>query len=100
MSASKNLLERLIAVIDEKTAAVDKPRPGSADRAWVDRYHAAADRILDELAAEEAAKVGKRFDGTSLNMAGIKTSSTSGAWGVLANWKNAARRRIDEGKAL
>ncbi len=99
MSASKSLLERLIQVIDEKTAAVP-PLKTAWDSDDHHRYHAAADRILDELVEEEAAKIGKRFDGTALKMAGISTSSTSGAWGALSNWKNKARKRIDEGKAL
>ncbi|RXT29345.1 hypothetical protein B5P46_11730 [Rhizobium leguminosarum] len=99
MSASKNLLDRLIQIIEEKTDAVP-PLKKEWDSDDHRRYHAAAERILEELVAEEAATVGTRFDGTSLKMAGIKTSSTSGAWGALANWKNAAQRRIDEGRAL
>ncbi|MGG7535330.1 hypothetical protein [Rhizobium sp. 12,4] len=101
MSASKVLLERLIQIIDEKTAAAPKPPSGAHyDLKALNAYHAAGERILDELVEEEAAKIGKRFDGTSLKMAGISTSSTSGAWGALSNWKNKAQKRIDEGRAL
>ncbi|MBY2992470.1 hypothetical protein HF272_13630 [Rhizobium leguminosarum] len=99
MSASKNLLDRLIQIIEEKQAAVP-----ALNNDWVSgdyrRHTAAAEQILDELVAEEAAKVSRRHDAMTLKLAGIKTSCTSGAWGLLANWKNAAQRRIDEGKAL
>jgi len=33
-----------------------------------------------------------------LTMAGVRTSCTSGAYGLLANWTNAARRQIAAAK--
>lgn len=100
MSASKLLLERLIQIIEEKTEAVP-PLAKEWNSDDHRRYHAAGERILEELVAEEAARVGgTSWAGTSFKMAGISTSSTSGAWGALNNWMKKAQRRIDEGKAL
>lgn len=101
MSASKNLLERLIQIIDEKVAAAP-PFPKPYEREAAEIHHAAGVRILQELVNEEAATYngGKPWDGSRLKLAGIKSSCTSGAFGLLSNWQAAAQRRIDEGKAL
>ena len=52
------------------------------------------DAAVHRLVEEEAAKRGQSSGADTLTMAGIRTSSTGASIGLLRNWQNAARRRI------
>lgn len=71
----------------------------STDRAG---YHAYEQRRRDEIEAikahmtgQEGARLSRKpgYD-VSVTLAGIRSSCTGGDWGLLRNWKQAARTRI------
>ncbi|YBV97554.1 hypothetical protein M1D80_11940 [Phyllobacteriaceae bacterium JZ32] len=85
----KDELQRLIAIIDRKLEETELIRK-SQD--WK-HIHEAAERIAAELAAETGAKFGRHYDAYTIKLAGIRSSCTSGIFGLLANWRAAARRK-------
>lgn len=92
-------LERLIALIQEKRAAIpmleDHGTDWAAASAAREKFHRAYDDILVHLAEKEGAKTaGSPSAGQTLRLAGVITSCTYGAHGLLANWQLAAHRRI------
>jgi hypothetical protein len=70
-------LERLIRLIDEKENEIG------------------ARNTLAVLLATEHARF-KDGNEASLTLAGIRSSCTAGTHGLLMNWRNAARRKLDE----
>lgn len=88
-------LVRLVQVVEKKLVAIPPILVG--DRESWERHHKAASDALAELERDEGAKWRERYDGHQLSLAGVKTSCTAGAAGVLSNWLAAARRRITEG---
>lgn len=97
-------LERLIGVIDAKVAAAPPyPKEWNAPGADEQRkaHSAAGDRILAELRDEEGAKGSgsKPWEGAKIRMAGVASSCTGGAFGLLSNWQAAARKKIEKLKA-
>ena len=92
-------LERLIALIEEKKAAVpalvDHGTDWDAASAARDKWHRAYNDILLHLAEKEGAKTGSSpFAGHALRLAGVQSTCTYGAHGLLSNWQLAAHRRI------
>ncbi|RVC56470.1 MAG: hypothetical protein EOS81_05470 [Mesorhizobium sp.] len=55
----------------------------------------AARSILASLAHEHDASWDQSGDAHYLRLAGIQSSCTSGAGGLLHNWRNAAKRRLE-----
>ncbi|WP_206523446.1 hypothetical protein, partial [Mesorhizobium sp. M5C.F.Ca.IN.020.29.1.1] len=55
----------------------------------------AAAAILATLQNEHGATWNAGGDGYTLKLAGIQSSCTGGAGGLLRNWRNAAQRRLD-----
>lgn len=95
-------LRRLRALIIEKVSAVPpmamhsgQARDFAAEMADRDRWHRAMDAIVAELVEREGAKVRQAFDGQAMQLAGIRCSCTHGSSGLLANWRNAASRRLE-----
>ncbi|GLK72568.1 hypothetical protein KHC23_07600 [Ancylobacter dichloromethanicus] len=58
----------------------------------------AAEQLLGRLAADHGARWSNRWDGHKLSIAGVSSSCTAGAAGVLLNWINAAYRKLDQGR--
>jgi hypothetical protein len=98
MSAQE--LKQLIGIIEEKLAALP-PRPDPMQATYTEQIKASAaqreatEAILMDLARWQGAKFnGDRYGFDRMTLAGIKTSCTSGAHGLLTNWIAAARKRI------
>lgn len=98
MSAQK--LRELIEVIEGKLQSLP-PSPRSAEMTSYDRLESmrrqreATDAILMDLARWHGATFsGDKYDMNRMTLAGIKTSCTAGAHGLLTNWIAAARKRI------
>lgn len=70
-------LERLIRLIDEKEKDIG------------------ARNTLAVLMATENASF-KDGNDASLRLAGVRATCTAGVHGLLMNWRNAARRKLDE----
>lgn len=96
-------LRRLVDLISqlehEAKERLGKQPDWAADR---DGYHAYEDRRRKEMEAikahlteHEGARFGRRpgYE-VSVALAGIRSSCTGGDWGLLGNWKQAARMRI------
>lgn len=90
-------LQRLVGLVDEKLKAANAEVGAYApnDRSWHQRHAAAMRQIADELIAGEGAKFADHpVHDHRMQMAGIRTSCSSGLSGLLANWQAAARKRI------
>jgi len=92
-------LERLIALIEEKRGAVPLLEDHGTDWAAAstarDKWHRAYEDILLHLVEKEGAKTGgSPSAGQALRLAGVMTTCTYGANGLLVNWQLAAHRRI------
>ncbi|MHA7969001.1 hypothetical protein [Rhizobium sp. CAU 1783] len=96
-------LERLISVIDEELAHApafpDWHNGDTFDQRDADRraYHQAMDAIVERIVKGHGARFNPSAHGAStLRIAGIQSSCTSGTSGLLRNWQGAARRRIEK----
>ena len=95
-------LERLILHIGTSLATV----PELGDQDWHDNAKWKARRdafraIINDLVIDERAKYREGVaDAYVLTLAGIRTSCTGGEHGLLTNWIAAARRKIEELKAV
>lgn len=79
-------LERLIALIDDTLAAVDRAANSEL----------AAEAVLQQLARDELARYRfKPAHDHSMTLAGVSASCTGGWLGLLRNWVSAARRRVE-----
>lgn len=87
-------LTRLIGVIRERLDAV--PPGGYSSRDKFEGRQQALRAIFDDLAAQEGARVSHDWQGSAIRLAGIRSSSTSGIHGALANWVVAAKRKVAE----
>lgn len=88
-------VERMIAVVDAGLAVL--ATRAKLDNAYEDcrAHQSAAVAILNSLQNEHGAAFNAGGAGYSLRLADIQSSCTSGASGLLTNWINAARRRLD-----
>lgn len=96
-------LERLISVIDQELAQApaypDWHNGDTFEQRDADRraYHQAMDAIVDRIVKGHGARFNPSAAGAStLRIAGIQSSCTSGNQGLLRNWQAAARRRIEK----
>ncbi|MBZ9856727.1 hypothetical protein LB566_23325 [Mesorhizobium sp. CA13] len=86
---------RMIDIVDAGLAVL-ATRPKLDDAYEECRAHErAAQAILHVLADEHGAAWTSGGTGYTLRLAGIQSSCTGGPGGVLRNWINAARRRLD-----
>ncbi len=100
-------LERLIDLVDHTLDKWPPMPPWNNDHSFEERerqrkdYYAECDRLVAELTSETGAKIdGSRpWEGCRISLAGIKSSCTGGTYGLLHNWKGAARRRIEKLRA-
>jgi hypothetical protein len=58
------------------------------------RHRLEMDRIGRQLSYERGARINDAWDGTTVMLAGIRASSTTGLAGALRNWRIAARKRL------
>ena len=87
-------LTRLIALIEAKIAAAgDTMVMTNAQR------RVAGETILRDLSSSEGASFAERGHDYSLRLAGVRSTCTSGHFGLLRNWMSSARRRIAEEQA-
>lgn len=86
----KDNLERLIALVEAKITAAGDVR--SMDHREARRV---GEAILNSLVEEEGAVFGPNGDGYRLLLARVRSTCTSGYFGLLSNWKKAARRKIE-----
>lgn len=96
-------LKRLIAVIDNELAQApafpDWHNGDTFEKRDADRraYHQAMDAIVERIVKDQGARYNPSAHGAStLRIAGIQASCTSGISGLLRNWQAAARRRIEK----
>lgn len=90
--ATPETLTGLISEMETRLAAL--PSGWGTDRAaWEARQKPLLEMVADLTA--RGARVRSNWNGTSIKLAGIRSSSTSGIEGALQNWIAAARRRID-----
>ncbi len=84
-------LTRLIRVIDEKLSKVEPVDTTDCDA--FRRRRAQVEAVLGEMATEEGAyyRLGSE---NRFRLAGLATTCTGGAEGLLRNWQNAARRKL------
>lgn len=86
-------LPRLIARVEAAEATL--PQFASGDYDGLNRYLAAAERVLDILVKEEGARVSpERGSGRTIRMGGVTSSATGGPAALLRNWRNAAFRKV------
>ncbi len=90
-------LQRLIDLIDQRLAAI--PQADWRDDAGWRASQAAQRQILEDLKVSEGASYRDDGLGCALKLAGIRTTCTAGASGVLTNWQAAARRRLQTQRA-
>ncbi|ASY69366.1 hypothetical protein [Sinorhizobium fredii] len=89
-------LRRLIDLIDARLSAV--PDADWRDNgAWRAARQAEA-QILIDLRDSEGATFKDSGLGVTLKLAGIRTTCTAGAAGVLRNWQAAAWRNIEQAR--
>lgn len=89
-------VKRAIDVVDAALAVLST-MPKLEDAYEECRAHDnAARRILASLQNEHGASWSASGPGLYLQLAGVQSSCTSGAAGLLRNWRNAAQRRLDE----
>lgn len=96
---NKLALKDAIAIVqrihDEARAAHPMPADGWTDRAGWQHHIDAGKNALERLASEHGAAVRHGgADATTLRLAGVSSSCTGGTWGVMTNWLNAARRKL------
>lgn len=96
-------LERLISVIDQELAHApaypDWHNGDTFEQRDADRraYHQAMDAIVERVVRDHGARFNPSAAGAStIRIAGIQSSCTSGNHGLLRNWQAAARRRIEK----
>jgi endonuclease YncB( thermonuclease family) len=96
-------LERLINWIDGAIATAPAwPQWNNGDsfetrQAAQAEHHAGMARIITTLCDQHGARYnGSAASASTLRIAGIQTSCTSGTPGLLRNWQAAARRRIEK----
>lgn len=89
-------LTRLIGVVEGKLA--DLPVATYSDGiVAMAAYRQAAELALSHLARTQGARVGHGlFDHHRLGLAGINSTCTHSAAGVMKNWLQAARRKLEE----
>lgn len=94
---NKLQLERLIALIDHDLAQVDADRPAHGAMSHEDwkKHDAGIAAAIARLEKNEGARF-KDGSEAQLKMAGVSTTCTGGRHGLLRNWQNAARRKIDQ----
>jgi hypothetical protein len=86
-------------IYDETRAATPAPQWNGTDMeaamAASHNYQKAAEDALERIAREYGANFRHNGgDGHYLKLAGVSSSCTSGAWGLMTNWLNAARRKL------
>lgn len=69
------------------------------DRDWWSRHRAAMEQCAAQLTARLGARINDRWNGCSVRIAGLSSTSTSGMAGALRNWMAAAERRIRDAAA-
>jgi hypothetical protein len=74
------------------------PRVG-ATGAGMEIYHQAINALEVKLKGELGARVLQSAGATSIALAGVRSSATSGFAGALHNWIGAARRKLSEHEA-
>lgn len=89
-------LKRMIDLVDAGVAVL-ATRP-KLDEVYEDcrAHQRAAEAILNSLQNEHGATWSAGGAGFTLRLAGIKTSCTGGANGLLTNWLAGARKRLAE----
>ncbi|WP_440411099.1 hypothetical protein [Neorhizobium petrolearium] len=97
MKATIENLERLIGVVDAVMAAL--PEYDYRDYETSRAYHRAAEAAIAKLAEKESGRVKLQGDAASLRLGGLRSTATGGAVGLMRNWQNAARTRIEQIKA-
>lgn len=98
-------LPGLIRRLDAEFARIEREvgsRPAFRGTNWDEqarwRHHEAAafSHLLNTLQQEEGASVSMACGSYVMRMAGVATSCTYGVHGLVRNWQNAARRRIEK----
>lgn len=88
-------LDRLLALVEGKLAELPK-------FTWETRsaHTYALDRVRGELERSEGARFGEASGGTTtVDLGGVRSSSTMGAEFALRNWAKTARGRLQPGSA-
>lgn len=93
----ENLL-RPIALVEEKLAEAKAEEDEFDDKdysGWFARHRAATDKLVAFFREEENGRFTQQgAHGHTVQMAGIKSTSTSGWYGALQNWKRAAETKV------
>lgn len=63
---------------------------------WHARHRHEMDKLRVLLQSRLGARINDRWDGASVSLAGIRSSSTSGLAGALRNWIRAAEKRLEK----
>ncbi|KAB2855960.1 MAG: hypothetical protein F9K43_27590 [Bauldia sp.] len=66
---------------------------------WHARHRHEMDKLRVLLQSRLGARIDDRWDGASVSLAGIRSSSTSGLAGALRNWIRAAEKRLEKDAA-
>lgn len=99
-------LTRLVALVDQKLSEV-KEAAGTYDTKsfkdyshWRARHDGAMRRVMAFFTSQENASFTSRGSDSTVKMAGIRSTCTSGWDGALHNWKAAAQKKIDAQHAV
>ena len=62
---------------------------------WHARHRHEMDKLRVILQSKLGARIDDRWDGATIKLAGVRSSSTSGLAGALRNWLRAAAKRAE-----
>lgn len=90
----KDTIAMVAAMIEdaEKAAGTYAGDP----QGWHARHRHEMDKLRVRLQSKLGARIDDRWDGASVRLAGIRSSSTSGLAGALRNWIRAAEKRLEK----
>lgn len=90
---SDDELLKLVHMVKAKREALPVIRSG--DLSTHEPYHRAAEQLLAELVRDHGGRVSKPLGATRLLLAGVASTCTYDAAGLLSNWIAAAYRELD-----
>lgn len=95
----QRLVDLITKLVSEANERLGKQPDWSKDRAGYHDYEQRRRAEMESIKAHLTEREGARFSyrpgyEAAVKLAGIRSSCTGGEWGLLSNWKNAARMRI------
>jgi len=91
-------LEDTVITVAGMLADAEKAAGNYADdpQHWHARHRHEMDKLRVLLRSKHGAHVNDRWDGATVRLAGIRSSSASGLAGALRNWLRAAEKRLEK----